>query len=51
MNTAIQPKDTELHYRQEPHALSRRLDEANGRGLPKRCWLAAGGQVQVLATL
>ena len=32
MNTAIHPKDTELHYRQGPHVLSRRLDKANDRG-------------------
>ena len=32
MNTAIHPKDTEPHYRQGPHVLSHRLDEANDRG-------------------
>ena len=32
MNTAIGPKDTELHYRQGPQVLSRRLNEANDRG-------------------
>ena len=32
MNTAIHPKDTEPHYRQGPHVLSCRLDEANYRG-------------------
>ena len=32
MNTAIDPKDPEPHYRQGPHVLSRRLTEANNRG-------------------
>ena len=32
MNTAVDPKDTEPHYRQGPHVLSRRLNEANDRG-------------------
>ena len=32
MNAAIQPKVTVPHYRQGPHVLSRRLDEANDRG-------------------
>ena len=31
MNTAIQPKDMEPHYRHEPHVLSCRLNEANDR--------------------
>ena len=29
MNTAIHPNDREPHYRQRPHVLSCRLDEAN----------------------
>ena len=32
MNTAVDPKHTEPHYRQGPHVLSRRLNEANDRG-------------------
>ena len=32
MNTAIDPKDTQPHYQQGPHALSRRLNQANDRG-------------------
>ena len=32
MNTAVDPKDTEPQYRQDPHVLSRRLNEANDRG-------------------
>ena len=32
MNTAVHPKDTEPHYRQGPHVLSRCLNEANDRG-------------------
>ena len=32
MNTAVDPKDTKPHYRQGPHILSRRLNEANDRG-------------------
>ena len=32
MTTAIDPKDTEPHYRQGPHFLCRRLNEANDRG-------------------
>ena len=32
MNTAVDPKDTEPHYRQGPHVLSRRPNEANDRG-------------------
>ena len=35
MNTALDPKDTESHYRQGPHVLSRRLNEANDRGMAK----------------
>ena len=31
MNTAIQPKDPQLHYQQGPHVLPRLLDEANDR--------------------
>ena len=36
MNTAIPLTDTEPHYRQGPHVVSRRLDEANGRGYVAR---------------
>ena len=32
MNTAVDPKETEPHYQQVPHVLSRRLNEANDRG-------------------
>ena len=32
LNTAIDPKGTELHYWQGPHVLSRRLNEDNDRG-------------------
>ena len=32
MNTAVDPKDTEPHYRQGPHVLSHRLNKANDRG-------------------
>ena len=32
MNTAIDPKGTEPHYRHGPHVLSRRLNEVNDRG-------------------
>ena len=32
MNTTIHPKDTEPHYRQGAHVLSRHLNEANDRG-------------------
>ena len=32
MKSAMDPKDTEPHYRHGPHILSRRLNEANDRG-------------------
>ena len=32
MNPTVNPKDTEPHYRQGPHVVSRRLNKANDRG-------------------
>ena len=53
MNTAVDPKDTEPHYRQGPHVVSRRLNEANdrrGRG-PGDPGPAARGRAPVPAAL
>ena len=40
MNTTVDPKDTEPHYRQGPHVLSRRLNKANDRGTWIRGYVA-----------